>query len=211
MKFNERLRALRESKKLTQQNLADILSISKSTYVKYERGEREPKFDTLAELSRFYEVSIDYILGHSNESNRDMDAVNRVIRDINNHEFLEGFGKFQKAVTRMMAVHTQSLYDLDYGFVLDVFYMSLTLEDFIHQIYNKGLLIFCYNELMNVLPPPNESSFLELNEMIKNLRKLVDDYICLLQSPKFYKPDELGREYYFEEDILNYGKKTEDE
>ena len=39
----ERLKKLREQKQLTQQQMADILEISKSAYIKYERGEREPR------------------------------------------------------------------------------------------------------------------------------------------------------------------------
>ena len=61
----KRIRDLREDKDLTQKDLAKILSCSQQVYSNYELGQRDIPTDILIKLSRFYDVSIDYILGVS--------------------------------------------------------------------------------------------------------------------------------------------------
>lgn len=62
MKYGDRLKRLRESKKLSQQQLADKLNINRSTYARYELNKTQPDYETLQKLAEFYNVSIDYIL-----------------------------------------------------------------------------------------------------------------------------------------------------
>lgn len=57
-----RLKELRLDKKVTQQKVANAIGCSGNTYSKYERGEREPDIFMLKQLSKFFGVSIDYIL-----------------------------------------------------------------------------------------------------------------------------------------------------
>ena len=52
-------------KGLTQQQLADLLNINSVTYLRYEKGQREPSIDTLIEIAAFYGVSIDFLVGVS--------------------------------------------------------------------------------------------------------------------------------------------------
>ena len=61
----ERLKTLRLEKNLTQQQLADMLNMNSVTYLRYEKGQREPSIDTLIEIASFYGVSIDYLVGVS--------------------------------------------------------------------------------------------------------------------------------------------------
>lgn len=58
----KRLRELREDNDKTQQNIADVLSITRPQYQLYESGKRDLPIDLLKELCRFYNVSADYIL-----------------------------------------------------------------------------------------------------------------------------------------------------
>ena len=58
-----RLRQLRLSKGLTQEELAEVLHISKETISRYESGLREPSISTLAAIVDFYDVDFNYILG----------------------------------------------------------------------------------------------------------------------------------------------------
>lgn len=62
-KFHLRIRELRNSRKLSQQELADYLRISKSSINMYERGEREPSLDTLEAIADFFNVNMDYLTG----------------------------------------------------------------------------------------------------------------------------------------------------
>ncbi|GBK65491.1 helix-turn-helix transcriptional regulator [Paenibacillus macerans] len=66
----KRIRDLREDRDLTQQQLADFLNISQATYSRYESGNLDVPSSVLIMLSEFYDVSIDYILGQTNNSKR---------------------------------------------------------------------------------------------------------------------------------------------
>ena len=66
MKYNERIREIREDNSLTQQKIADLLHIGQRTYADYESGKTRIPIDSLLILARFYDVSLDYITGASN-------------------------------------------------------------------------------------------------------------------------------------------------
>ena len=65
-----RLRDLREDKDLSQKELAKIIGMSQTGYSKYETGENDIPSGILITLARFYDVSIDYLLGETNEKQR---------------------------------------------------------------------------------------------------------------------------------------------
>lgn len=62
----KRIRDLREDNDLTQKEIAKILNCSQQVYSNYELGQRDIPTDILIKLSKFYNVSTDYILGISN-------------------------------------------------------------------------------------------------------------------------------------------------
>ena len=61
-----RLRDLREDRDLKQRELADYLHCSQQVYSNYELGQRDIPTDILIRLSQFYHVSVDYMLGLTN-------------------------------------------------------------------------------------------------------------------------------------------------
>ena len=61
------IRNLREDNDLTQNDLAKILFVSQNTYSRYENGLSQLTAETLILLADFYNVSIDYLLGRSND------------------------------------------------------------------------------------------------------------------------------------------------
>lgn len=62
--FKVRLKALRESAGMTQQEFADSFGVSKGTIGMWESGAREPKsFEDLRRIADFFGVSTDYLLG----------------------------------------------------------------------------------------------------------------------------------------------------
>ncbi|MDI3327986.1 MAG: helix-turn-helix domain-containing protein [Alicyclobacillaceae bacterium] len=67
MLFGQRLRALRKSRNLTQQQLANKLQINRATYAKYETGSHQADYATLQKLADFFDVSVDYLLGRTDE------------------------------------------------------------------------------------------------------------------------------------------------
>ena len=61
--LGKKLKELREDNGLTQKQLAEILGINSVTYLHYEKEQREPPLALLADIARFYKVSVDYLLG----------------------------------------------------------------------------------------------------------------------------------------------------
>lgn len=67
MTYQRRLRDLREDHDKTQQ-IADILGTSQTMYARYERGANELPLRHLLVLADYYGVSVDYLLGRSDEA-----------------------------------------------------------------------------------------------------------------------------------------------
>ncbi len=61
----ERLRALRKTLHYSQIKAADIFSIDQSSIARYEIGESDPPLELLVKIADYYNVSIDYILGRT--------------------------------------------------------------------------------------------------------------------------------------------------
>lgn len=60
--FSTRLKALRKEKGRTQQNIADLLKVRRSTYGEYERGKILPPMDKMKVLADYFGVSVDYLI-----------------------------------------------------------------------------------------------------------------------------------------------------
>ena len=61
----KRLKELREGRRIYQRELAEILGMSFRGYQNYETGQSEPKLATLIVLADYYQVSIDYLVGRT--------------------------------------------------------------------------------------------------------------------------------------------------
>ncbi len=68
MTFGAKLKALRQEHELTQYQLAKKLDTSKSNISKYESDSIEPSMRTLVLIAKYFNVSIDYLLGNSQYS-----------------------------------------------------------------------------------------------------------------------------------------------
>ena len=65
-----RLRELRKEKGLNQTELGDAMGVTLRQYQRYERGEQEPKLAGWIFLADFYDVSLDYLVGRSDQRER---------------------------------------------------------------------------------------------------------------------------------------------
>lgn len=63
----QRLKEIREDRDLTQKEICRVLNISQVVYSRYETGIRLIPIDKLVKLAEYYKVSIDYILGLTDE------------------------------------------------------------------------------------------------------------------------------------------------
>ena len=62
-----RIKEIRQEKKLSQKDLAKKLNISQQAISLYEKGDREPKLETWQKLADFFNVLVDYLLGISKD------------------------------------------------------------------------------------------------------------------------------------------------
>ncbi|HHV79055.1 MAG TPA: helix-turn-helix transcriptional regulator [Firmicutes bacterium] len=67
VKFASRLKELREAKGFSQRELAKLLVIAPSTLAMYELGQREPDFEIATKIADFFDVSVDYLLGRTDD------------------------------------------------------------------------------------------------------------------------------------------------
>ena len=65
-----RIKDLREDSDLTQKEIAKLLHIKQNTYSQYENGHRQIPLEMLIILARFYNTSIDYLVGETNIKKR---------------------------------------------------------------------------------------------------------------------------------------------
>lgn len=65
MDFGQRLKMLRDEKKITQGDLAEYLGVGRPTVAGYETKGKQPSFEILKNIADFFDVSLDYLLGRT--------------------------------------------------------------------------------------------------------------------------------------------------
>lgn len=70
MTFPERLLQLKQERKVLQKDVAAGIGLSLRGYQYYEKGQKEPTLSVLIRLADFYDVSLDYLVGRSEEAER---------------------------------------------------------------------------------------------------------------------------------------------
>ncbi len=76
MNLNERLQDLRKKAGYSQEQLAELLGISRQAISKWESGQGNPDIDNIIKLTKIYQVSTDYILlGHKDEPGKQTEPI----------------------------------------------------------------------------------------------------------------------------------------
>ena len=65
MEFSEKLIALRKGRELTQEQLAEMLNVSRQSISKWESGQVIPEVEKIVELSKAFDITLDYLLKSS--------------------------------------------------------------------------------------------------------------------------------------------------
>lgn len=68
--FSDRLKQLRKVKKVSQKQLADSINIAERHYQKLEYGETTPGIDIAIAIADYFDVSLDYLVGRSDDPMR---------------------------------------------------------------------------------------------------------------------------------------------
>lgn len=66
--IQNRMKELREDRDLKQRDVAAYLNVAQNSYSNYENGNRECPIDMLVQLSQYYHVNLEYLLGLTDES-----------------------------------------------------------------------------------------------------------------------------------------------
>lgn len=61
--FSKKLKILRKKRGITQQELADAINISRSTIAGYEIEDKQPSYEVIAKIAKYFSVSTDFLLG----------------------------------------------------------------------------------------------------------------------------------------------------
>lgn len=80
MEFSERLKKLRKDTGLTQVDVASKLGISQQAYASWERGVKKPTQDNLIKIAQILNVSVDYLVGNSQETLGELDNIELLFR-----------------------------------------------------------------------------------------------------------------------------------
>lgn len=80
MEFSERLKKLRKNAGLTQVDVAEKLGISQPAYASWERGVKKPTQENLVKIAQILNVSIDYLVGNSEEKLDELDNIELLFR-----------------------------------------------------------------------------------------------------------------------------------
>ena len=80
IRIENKLQYLRELHDLKQQEVADALGVSRSTYANYESGRRSPDIDLLISLADFYGMSLDELTGHKVKASNAMQISKQALR-----------------------------------------------------------------------------------------------------------------------------------
>lgn len=141
MNIGLRIKELREERGLSQKELAEILEISRPSITKYERSEREPSYAVLLKISDFFGVSSDYLLGKTNEKDKNSYTYSKRIKELENinaNEFSFGnivLDKAQESAINGLLAQYLSLIDPDNPISLDCIYLSTILSNAITDYY----------------------------------------------------------------------------
>ena len=80
MEFSERLQDLRKQAELTQVEVAEKLGISQPAYASWERGAKKPTQENLVKIAQILNVSVDYLIGNSEEESNELDNIELLFR-----------------------------------------------------------------------------------------------------------------------------------
>lgn len=95
MEFSDRLKDLRRQAGLTQVDVAEKLGISQPAYASWERGVKKPTQENLVKIAQILNVSVDYLVGNSEERSDELDNIELLFR-MNSKGLTDG----EKAVFR---------------------------------------------------------------------------------------------------------------
>ncbi len=189
MDFGQRLKSLREEKKITQDELAIHIGVGRPTIAGYETKGKQPSFEILEKLADFFGVSIDYLLGRTNDLNyKDMVFDNDIALLIKHYKSLPDemakimtsvVDKFYLLINRDVKSHNKAaleIYEATLNTILD---LRRAIKDFKFERYDLNIsdsltgiieIQAKYKNDMNLLIDKLVQLYLDSNEEFKKAK-----------------------------------------
>lgn len=111
----DRLKILREEKKLTQQEFALIINTTSTSINRYEKNKREPDIETINKFANFFNVSTDYLLNNSNTkliidglNDKETDII-KMFRELDNRDHIEIYELIKVKYERVLKIKNSSV------------------------------------------------------------------------------------------------------
>ncbi|MBR5426788.1 MAG: helix-turn-helix transcriptional regulator [Clostridia bacterium] len=99
IRLSENIRSLRKQRKLTQEQLAEVLGVTTGAVYKWEAGLSVPDIALIVEMADFFDTSVDALLGYEMKDNR-VDATVQRLREYRRKKDREGLAEAEKALKR---------------------------------------------------------------------------------------------------------------
>jgi len=193
MNFSERLKILRVEKNLTQKDLAVIINKSRPTVAAYETNSRLPDADTLEKIARYFDVTIDYLLGKS-----DIKSIEEIFFEFKSKSLQEKFDKASDITKKSILDIIDVMYST---IVIDIESENLEILDHILSLYEKVFKIKSvlssdvhrFNNMKN--PHDNTEISIVYNHYKNELSSLLDKLYSLYAQKDFIKTNEIKEMY----------------
>ncbi len=179
--FGERIANLRKERKVSQEELADVLCTSRQAISKWERGESDPDIDRLKDLAIYFGVSIDYLLGFDLESSSVNSFIERIKNCIESKNLDIGVDEIRLMVSKNSN-----------NFVLLV-YILMYLQDYYgntHQPEINDLIIEYCKKAITAYQADNQ-----FNTSLNDIHHLIAS--CYINAHKY----DLAKEYLIENKV----------
>lgn len=151
--LGEKLTQLRKNKKVSQEELADILMTSRQAVSKWERGESYPDIDRLKDLAIYYNVSIDYLLDYDLEAVSVNGFISRLEKCMDERDFSITEDEISAIVSKNS--NNFNLLIPSIGYLTDYWANHRTdkIIDLIIDYCNKAILLFQPNNRFKISIP----------------------------------------------------------
>lgn len=165
--FNQRLKQLRESKGLTQSQLAEELSIGRASISNYELNSRIPDLDVLVKIADYFGVTIDYLAGKSNfKDNKSQGMFSK--------EELEIFSKIDEKIATQLIERIETLKKV----LLNLCNQDIHPE-IINSIFKSLNLLFKFYAQLELI---KIDKVMEIQELIKNSTVKTESPMTIIEN-----------------------------
>lgn len=105
----ERLKSIRKLKSKTQQDVANFLNVSRANYGYYETGSQLPPIDKLVLIAEYFQVSLDYLIGNSEQQVVDvLQTIEHILFNLQNNNAVFNGQEMTDTASELIACSLES-------------------------------------------------------------------------------------------------------